>query len=528
MRSGRFLGMGKRSWIIVGGWTYLLISVWVYLSDKPVPPTPTERRLGKIRTERAALGRDHPWAGRYESHAKSLELAPVSGYVFTQYYDMGPSEESERGYFHEKNGGLTARQSEEPEFQQGLLPIRWGRRRYLIPRDRLKEFANRINQGMEPRYEPAGSFWLRAGDESIPADGLPDLPDPERSLLLEHPLDATIIKLGVDRERPNEWAASASDIDQDTTIILNVGRKQGARPGMVLHPLGAYWGEAEIKSTNEQSSLAIFTRHPRYIPPQLGWKLSTRPQHHRRFTQADAALQVTVSTLTHASAIPFVGRIEVIHGHDYLTGASKNGFSIRLTAKISVLSVDKHLRDAGPTEEIVASLVRNTGGNAILETRQSESDAGPRQYSKTLASYRVEWKGQPLAAGEFPYAWDSNEPDWGRAKLVIERDRHPYAQAVDQIYSEAAERLLHLPRGGWENLAQTYVEDLTAEQRAAFEKFWGLTGGYGPILSASQTTEAYGTWRESHDNAAAPKLAALKKSDPLGDAEYRRLSAAIR
>ena len=360
--SGRFLGMGKRSWIIIGGWTYLLLSVLVYLSEKPVPPTAKEMRLGKIRAERAALGRDHPWAGRYESREQSLELAPESGYVFTRFYDFGPSEESERGYFREKNGALAAPQSGEPQFQQGLLPIRWGRRRYLIPRDSLKDFANHINLGMEPRYDLAGFFWLRAGDENIPADGFPDLPDPERSLLREHPLDATIIKLGLDHRRLQEWASSASDIEYDTAIILDVGRRQGARPGMVLHPLGAYWGEAEIKSVSENSSLATFTRHPRYISPKLGWKLSTRFQSHRRFTHADTALQVTVLTLTHAQVIPFVGGIEVIHGRGYLAGASRNGFKVRLTARISVHSVDKKLREAAPTDEIVASLVRNTGG----------------------------------------------------------------------------------------------------------------------------------------------------------------------
>lgn len=521
--NSRFLGMGKRSWMIVGGWTYLLFSVWVYLSEKPVPPTATELRLGKIRTERAALGRDHPWAGRYESNEETLELAPESGYVFTQYFHGVAHEHPERGYFRAANGALLAPQSERSEFQRGLLPIRWGRRRYLIPRDKLKDFANRINQGGEPRYDEPGFFLLRAGDEGIQADGFPDLPEPERSLLLERPLDATIVKVGLDRARSDE---GGDGFDQATMIILGVGRKQGARPGMILHPQGAYWGDAEIKSVNEFTSLAIYNRHPRDISPAVGWRLSTRSRSHRGFTKADAALQVAVSTFTRAA--PFAGRIKILEGHDYLAGAKKNGFSVRLTARFSVRSVDKTLRDAAPTNERIASLARNTGGNAVLETRKSEHAAGPRQYSKTLLSYRVEWLGQPLAASEFPYAWGTDEPDWEQAKRLIARNRHPYAQAVDRINSEAAERLLHLPRGGWENLDRMDVKDLTAVQGAAFEKVWGLDGGYGPVSKAPTKPYAYVAWRDFHDSAAAPELAALKKADPSGDVEYRRLSAALR
>lgn len=510
--------------MIVGGWTYLLVSVWVYLSDKPpAPPTATELSLGKIRTERAALGREHPWAGRYETHDQTLELSPESGYVFRQFYH-GVEHDAERGYFREADGILFAPQSEDRGFRRGLLPVRWGRRRYLISKDELKEFANRINQGGEPRYDVPGFFLLRAGDEGVPADGFPVLPEPERGLLLEKPLDATIVKVGLDHVRPEESAAS--DGDRDTTIILGVGRKQGARPGMVLHPEGGHWGDAEIKSVNELSSLAIFHRRSGDASPKAGWKLSTRYRSHRGFTQADAALQVTVSTLTRAA--PFTGRIKTLEGAGYLAEAKNNGFSVRLTARISVRSVDQKLRDAAATDETAAGLARSTGGNALLETRRSERESGPRKHTKTLAAYRVEWRGQPLAADEFPYAWDSTEPDWGRAKREIERARHPYARAVDRIYSEAAERLLRLPPGGWDALARLDVEDLTAEQRAAFQKFWGLAGTYGTIRGARRTPEAYDTWRKAHDEAAAPALSALKQSDPLGDAEYRRLSAAIR
>lgn len=527
--NGRFLGMGKRSWVIVGGWTYLLLSVWVYLSDKPARPTADERRLGKIRTERAALGREHPWAGRYKSRERALELAPESGYVFARYYDFGPPfEETERGYFREKNGALAAPQSGEAEFQQGLLPIRWGRRRYLIPRGSLKDFANQINSGMEPRYGEAGFFWLRAGDENLPADGFPDLPEPERGLLRERPLDATIIKRGVEHRRMAEWATSASDVEYDTMIIIDVGRKQGARAGMILYPRGGHGGQAEIATIRENSSIAAFTRSPRDVAPKPGWNLSTSFNSDRRFTGRDAALRVTASILTSPSPPPFVGRIASLNGRDYIAGARKNGFTVRRTGRIVIEAVEEKLRDAAPTEEIVASLVRNTGGNAVLETRRSAHEAGLRRYSKALASYRVEWKGLPLAAGEFPYSWDSNGPDWSRAQRVIERNRHPYAQAVDRINSEAAERLLRLPPGGWERLARMDVKDLTAEQRAAFETFWGLTGTYGLILSAQRTSEAYSLWRKSLDNAAAPELAALKKSNPSGDVVYRRLSAAIR
>lgn len=525
---GHFLGLGKRSWLIVGGWAYLLLSIWVYLSEKPVPVTAEQRRLSEIHSELVALGSDHPWAGRYVGHRGSLELAPRSGYVFSRFYCISPYVATEKGYFRENSGVLAARQSDEGEFREGLLPIRWGRRHYLIRRGELKEFANRINWGLEPRYETQGSYWLREGDEGIPADGFPDLSEPERDLLIARPIDAKIIALGVDHERRKEWAPDAVEIDHDTTIIVDAGRRQGVRPGMVLQAMSPHWGEAEIIRVGESTSLATFRRILDHPSPRRGWKLSTRFQEYRHFNQTDAALQVTVSTTVRVQVAQSFEGIKSLRDRDYLAGAKRSGFSIRSIARISVRAVDSKLRDSASTNELIASLVRGSGGNVNFEVLESENAPGPRRYSKIVEVYRVEWKGHLLERFEFPWSWDQKKWDWAKAGREVERNHHPYAQAVNRIRTAAGEHLLHLPPGGWEKLGQMTVEDLSPEQRAAFRKFWGLVGQYGPIFKAERSADAFESWHQNLEEASAPVLAALKKSDLTGDAEFRRLSATVR
>lgn len=525
---GRFLGLGKWSWLVVGGCAYILLSIWVYLSEKPIPVTAEQRRLGEIHSEVTALGPDHAWAGRYLGLRGSLELAPRSGYVFSRFYCISPFVAAELGFFREKNGVLVARQSDQDEFQEGLLPIQWGRRHYLIRRSELKDFANRINWGMEPRYEREGPYWLREGDEGIPADGFPNLPEPERDLLLARPIDAKIIALGVDRERRREWAEDAVEIDHDTTIIIDAGRRHGARPGLVLQAMPPNWGEAEIIRVGESTSLATFRRILDHPSPRRGWKLSTRFREHRHYNQLDAALQVIVSTVMRVQAFSSFEGIKSLDDREYLIGARRSGFSVRSVARISIHAVESKLRDSTPTNELIASLAQGAGGNASFERRVSAKDLGPRRYSKTVEVYRVEWKGQLLDRFEFPWTWDKKNLDWAKAGREVELNHHPYTKAVHRIRTEVGERLLRLSPGGWEKLRQMNVEDLSPEQRAAFKKFWGLVGQHGPIFKAERSAAAFEIWHQKLEEASAPEIAALKESDPAGDAEFRRLGAAVR
>jgi hypothetical protein len=59
-----------------------------------------------------------------------------------------------------------------------LRVVRWGERTYLVPEDRLVDFADEIQRGDEPRSGRFGSYYLREGDWERPATGAPDIPAP--------------------------------------------------------------------------------------------------------------------------------------------------------------------------------------------------------------------------------------------------------------------------------------------------------------------------------------------------------------
>ena len=66
--------------------------------------------------------------------------------------------------------------------------VRWDDRRYLIPVDKIVDFANSINAGFEPRTKAHGHFLLRNGDENKSAQGAPGIPQAYREYLLKEPI----------------------------------------------------------------------------------------------------------------------------------------------------------------------------------------------------------------------------------------------------------------------------------------------------------------------------------------------------
>lgn len=146
-----------------------------------------------------------------------------------------------------------------------LLPVSWGERVYLIGEDALKDFANAINLGLEPRSglisEPYyGSFYLRRGDEQKTAGGRPSLPDGWHSFLLDRPVTGTILVIEGDaRER---------------TAKINKGAREGLKAGMRLLAKGeepSLWSGAEVISVEEDSARV------RVGPgPKVGDRLTTK------------------------------------------------------------------------------------------------------------------------------------------------------------------------------------------------------------------------------------------------------------
>src|SRR5256885_5650535 len=164
----------------------------------------SEEQTKRIQLELRHL-KNHDWAGEYFfgdglGVNVSLALAPDSGFVFSWrgclgLYDLnyGEVEFSDgtiklRFKYPNKRVGF---EGIAPEF----LPVRWGKRRYLVALDRMVDFTNAINAGTEPNTlfgGQSGRFLLRRGDEKGQVAGQPNIPAEYRSYLLASPIKAKI------------------------------------------------------------------------------------------------------------------------------------------------------------------------------------------------------------------------------------------------------------------------------------------------------------------------------------------------
>lgn len=121
--------------------------------------------------------------------------------------------------------GYDDEEVEPLETEFSLVPVKWGERVYLIFEPDLKNFANAVNLGVEPRPEMHseiwfGSFYRREGDEQKSVSGKPSLPAEWQPFLLDKPITAKII--------------SAEKQGEDNLGIIDKGSHNGLRVGMVL------------------------------------------------------------------------------------------------------------------------------------------------------------------------------------------------------------------------------------------------------------------------------------------------------
>jgi len=237
-------------------------------------------RRARIEAEIDALGPEHAWAGRHyygdgRGTSVDLTLAPQSGFVFewngcTGWYDRNFGSVREVGdrlvlsfefeNVRGENRGL------DPEF----LTIPWGRRRYLIPPDKLIAFANRINQGDEPRSRIHGYFPLKRGGENEHVQGKLGLPPELAALVLDTPLEAHITRILETRaieEEGRAWFTSR--------VALDAGKAQGVFEGMHLFvPEAQRWITIDLLGDHEsEAEQSLKGVEPMRI--EVGWTCST-------------------------------------------------------------------------------------------------------------------------------------------------------------------------------------------------------------------------------------------------------------
>ena len=218
---------------------------------------------------RTPLPADRPVAGTYSLSdgfdlLASITLRETGEFVFSWEGCTGPIASATGVYTADD---LTVRLTpHESSFRQDirtfssrLLRVRWGPRDYLIPEERMLEFANAVNAGIEPRTPGFGLFYLRNAGTAPLVGGLPDLPAVWRPYLLPAPLRGRVTRV-LQREtrhlRP--------------IVVIDAGSSAGLRPGMTLFAFnprrpsfGAYLVITSVSENTAEVRVTLQYRHIR-------------------------------------------------------------------------------------------------------------------------------------------------------------------------------------------------------------------------------------------------------------------------
>ncbi|MBN2031238.1 hypothetical protein JW824_13470 [bacterium] len=146
-----------------------------------------------IEAETGANQEPDCWAGSYYmgdglGSDAYLDIALKSGFAFEEHGCLGLYDRNYGKVKFENDGRLKlifALPNENVMISNELIIVKWGKRTYLIPPDRIPKFCEAIKNKMEPRYGMRGLFFLREGDNGIEVDGRPDLPIEYLDLLVE-------------------------------------------------------------------------------------------------------------------------------------------------------------------------------------------------------------------------------------------------------------------------------------------------------------------------------------------------------
>jgi hypothetical protein len=160
-------------------------------------------------------------------------------------------------------------------FDPELTPVVWGHRHYLIPSDKMLDFVNEVNAGLEPRKTTEGVFLLREGDERKAVRGDPGVPSDYRSYVLAAPITLGILFVG--KSRP-EKSYGCKSMGRVTPVTLDAGSAKGVKVGMefyVFAPLPIF-ESARVTKVQGGVSEAEVVQCAEDTPPSTEWKLSTR------------------------------------------------------------------------------------------------------------------------------------------------------------------------------------------------------------------------------------------------------------
>jgi hypothetical protein len=239
-------------------------------------------RAGRIKEELAHL-KGHEWPGEYYRGDGlgvnvSLVIAPGAGFVFRWSGCLGLYDLNYGGIA--VTGGRIKLSFEHPNRPDGamgidpeLIPVLWGERHYLVGSAEMKEFANAVNSGIEPRNGLHGLFLLRRGDEKKAATGDPLIPAEYRGLLLTVPITARISRIGESQLAKAEWCPSGQF--RTTPVTLDAGTEKGVQEGMEFYVAHSrrYVSPLHVIKVEARSSETKVVQCTGDPPPSTDWEL---------------------------------------------------------------------------------------------------------------------------------------------------------------------------------------------------------------------------------------------------------------
>jgi hypothetical protein len=153
--------------------------------------------------------------------AERLSILADARYSFFSYACTGVGAR-ESGYVR-RAGECYVLTPEKPcdrRLERVYQPIRWQKRLYLIPPERMQDFCDAIIDGDEPRDEGSGEFYLRSPRGQV--SGAPELPERWADYLRQHLVLGKIVGI-IDANRARVDVGKNSGI-QPATVLVVQGR----------------------------------------------------------------------------------------------------------------------------------------------------------------------------------------------------------------------------------------------------------------------------------------------------------------
>lgn len=253
----------------------------------PLPRQVKERREHVLAAIEHAPAND--WSAQYYEgdglgENVIISLDENAGITATWYGCMGLYGANEGRIENEPSGRLSfhfqlpnGKPDEGPIgiFPETVIPVRWGKRRYLVPEDRGIDFVNAMHHGFEPRDGDWGTFLLARGDESKPVNGLPDLPSSLAALVREQPLVLRVTKVDAPQQSGRkEYPACVYrvhfELPAGETLFKGMELRETQENSYSTATVAEIEGAAAIAEIREYAACAEVKS-----PPQSGWSFST-------------------------------------------------------------------------------------------------------------------------------------------------------------------------------------------------------------------------------------------------------------